>query len=132
MAGKTVKNPDVVVNATNDDTKINLKTIYTFVFGRNIYTVRLNDIKKVTLLGHNFIENKDDKEEVTKTLYIFSVVGNQIQGMSEPDANDNPRPMYETIMEVKAEEDDYGVLYKIYEDLIIKWDEFQQLPLSNH
>ena len=26
---------------------IQLKTVYTFVFGRNIYTVRMSDIKKV-------------------------------------------------------------------------------------
>lgn len=104
--------------------KVELKTVYTFVFGRNIYTVRMSDIKKVTLLGHQFIDKKDDKEEVAKTLYIFSVVGNQIDGITEQDADGNPRPIYETIMEVKAEEDDYSTLYNIYEDLIIKWDNY--------
>ena len=107
--------------------KVELKTVYTFVFGRNIYTVRMNDIKKVTLLGHQFIDNKDDKEEITKTLYIFSVIGNQIKGVNETDTEGNQRPMYETIMEVKAEEDDYGTLYNIYEDLVIKWDRYQLL-----
>jgi len=107
--------------------KVDLKTVYTFAFGRNIYTVRMSDIKKITLLGHNFITKEDDKEVVTKTLYIFSVVGNQIPGMSETDANENTKPMYETVMEVKAEEDDYAQLYGIYEDLVIKWDRFQQL-----
>ena len=38
--------------------------------------------------------------------------------------------MYETIMEVKAEENDYSNLYTIYEDLIIKWDEYQQLVVA--
>jgi hypothetical protein len=104
--------------------KVELKTVYTFVFGRNIYTVRMSDIKKVTLLGHQFIDKKDDKEEVAKTLYIFSVIGNQIAGITEQDAEGNPRPIYETIMEVKAEEDDYSTLYNIYEDLIIKWDNY--------
>lgn len=113
-----------------DTAKVDLKTVYTFVFGRNVYTVKLGDIKKITLLGHNFIETRDDKEEVTKTLYIFSVVGNQIPGMTEVDKHDNPRPMYETIMEVKAEEDDYRVLYNIYEDLIIKWDNYQLLNID--
>ena len=106
--------------------KVSLKTVYTFVFGRNIYTVRMSDIKKVTLLAHQFIDKKDDKEEVAKTLYIFSVVGNQINGVNDQDAEGNPRPMYETIMEVKAEEDDYSTLYNIYEDLIVKWDNYQQ------
>ena len=50
---------------TPETEKIELKTVYTFVFGRNIYTVRMSDIKKVTLLGHQFIDKKDDKEEVT-------------------------------------------------------------------
>lgn len=120
------KNKTENTTEQNDD-RVELKTVYTFVFGRNIYTVRMNDIKKVTLLGHQFIDNKDDKEEITKTLYIFSVVGNQIQGVNETDAEGNQRPMYETIMEVKAEEDDYGTLYNIYEDLIIKWDRYQLL-----
>lgn len=104
--------------------KIVLKNVYTFLFGRNVYTVRMGDIKKITLLGHNFIEKKDDKEEVTKTLYVFSVVGNQINGVSEQDNNGHDRPMYETIMEVKAEENDYPSLYTIYEDLVIKWDAY--------
>lgn len=111
--------------------KVDLKTVYTFVFGRNVYTVRMSDIKKVTLLGHQFIDKKDDKEEVAKTLYIFSVTGNQIQGVTEQDKDGNPRPMYETIMEVKADEDDYGQLYTIYEDLVIKWDRYQQLITKN-
>jgi len=99
-----------------------LKTVYTFVFGRNIYTVRMSDIKKVTLLEHNFVEKKDDADEISKSLYIFSVVGNQIQGV----VDDNGKPMYETIMEVKAEESDYSNLYNIYEDLIKSWDNYQQ------
>ena len=106
--------------------QIILKTVYTFTFGRNIYTVRMSDIKKVTLLEHNFVEKKDDAEEVTKSLYIFSVVGNQIQGVVAEDG----KPMYETIMEVKAEESDYANLYKIYEDLIKTWDNYQQLALT--
>lgn len=101
-----------------------LKSVYTFVFGRNVYTVRMSDIKKITLLGHNFIDKKDDKEEVAKTLYIFSVVGNQIDGVNETAEDGSQRPMYETIMEVKAEEDDYPTLYNIYEDLTIKWDNY--------
>lgn len=123
----TTKNKTTTMATDNTVDKIVLKTVYTFVFGRNIYTVRLSDIKKVTLLGHQFIDNKDDKEEISKTLYIFSVVGNQIQGVNDTDSAGNPRPMYETIMEVKAEEDDYGTLYNIYEDLIIKWDKYQML-----
>ncbi len=106
--------------------KVTLKTVYTFIFGRNIYTVKMSDIKKITLLGHNFVDKKDDKEEVAKTLYIFSVVGNQIPNINEEDVNGNAKPMYETIMEVKAEEDDYSTLYNIYEDIVIKWDEYQQ------
>jgi len=113
--------------STSTTEKVDLKTVYTFVFGRNIYTVRMSDIKKITLLGHNFIDKKDDKEEVTKTLYIFSVVGNQITGINDQDSDGNARPMYETIMEVKSEEDDYSSLYKIYEDLVIKWDRYLQL-----
>jgi len=101
-------------------TPIELKTVYTFTFGRNIYTVRMSDIKKVTLLEHNFVEKKDDSEDITKSLYIFSVVGDQIQGV----ADDNGKPMYETIMEVKAEEPDYASLYTIYEDLVQKWDAY--------
>lgn len=123
MKTKTPSTPSTVKPEVE---KVELKTVYTFVFGRNIYTVRMSDIKKVTLLGHQFIDKKDDKEEVTKTLYIFSVVGNQISGITEQDQDGNPRPVYETIMEVKAEEDDYSTLYNIYEDLIIKWDKYQQ------
>lgn len=111
--------------------KANLKNVYTFIFGRNIYTVRMEDIKKVTLLGHQFIDKKDDKEEVAKTLYIFSVTGNQINGITHEDKNGNPTPIYETIMEVKAEEDDYSTLYNIYEDLIIKWDRYTDQKFLN-
>jgi hypothetical protein len=57
---------------TTTENKTTLKSVYTFIFGRNIYTVRLSDIKKITLLGHQFIDRRDDKEEVAKTLYIFS------------------------------------------------------------
>ncbi len=103
--------------------KITLQTVYTFVFGRNIYTIKMADIKKITLLAHQFIDKKDDKEEIAKTLYIFSVTGHQIQGIVD---TENNKPMYETIMEVKAEEDDYASLYTIYEDLVIKWDAYQQ------
>jgi hypothetical protein len=124
------KNKTAEQQETKPTEKVGLQTVYTFVFGRNIYTVRMSDIKKATLLGHQFIENKDDKEEVAKTLYIFSVIGNQIQGVNDQDEAGNPRPMYETIMEVKAEEDDYSTLYNIYEDLIIKWDNYLLLTKS--
>ena len=122
-----IENTKTEINGTQNSEKVDLKTVYTFVFGRNIYTIRMSDIKKVTLLGHNFIDKKDDKEEVNKTLYIFSVVGNQIQGVSEQDTSGNNKPIYETIMEVKSEENDYPTLYNIYEDLVIKWDRYQQL-----
>lgn len=113
------------LEAVSEEEKITLKNVYTFTFGRNIYTIRMSDIKKITLLEHNFIEKKDDKEEVQKTLYIFSVVGNQIQGVFDEDQNGNKKPMFETIMDVKAEESDYASLYRIYEDLVIKWDAYQ-------
>ena len=105
--------------------KIELKTIYTFMFSRNIYTVRMDDIKKVTLLEHKVLEKKDDIDEVKKVLYIFSVTGNQIPGVFDEDKDGNNKPVFETIMEVKAEEDDYSTLYGIYEDLVIKWDKYQ-------
>ena len=98
---KKAENNDVKLDDNN--TKITLQTIYTFVFGRNIYTIKMADIKKVTLLGHQFIDKKDDKEEIAKTLYIFSVTGHQIPGIVD---TDNNKPLYETIMEVKSEEDD--------------------------
>jgi hypothetical protein len=107
------------------DELVALKNVYTFTFGRNIYTIRMSDIKKITLLEHNFIENKDDKQEVQKTLYIFSVTGNQIDGMFDEDQNGNKKPIFETIMDVKADESDYASLYRIYEDLVIKWDNYQ-------
>ena len=103
-----------------------LKTVYTFVFGRNIYTVRMSDIKKVTLLEHNFVEKKDDSEEITKSLYIFSVIGDQIQGVLD----NKEKPLYETIIEVKAEESDYSSLYNIYEDLVKSWDAYQLLTIT--
>lgn len=99
---------------------VSLRSVYTFTFGRNIYTIRLADIKKATLLEHVFSEREDDTEKVVKTLYIFSVVGNQIPGI----VDDNNKPIYETVMEIKAEESDYSALYNIYEDLVIKWDKF--------
>jgi len=105
--------------------QIKLQNVYTFTFGRNIYTIRLSDVKKITLLEHNFIENKDDKQEVQKTLYMFSVVGDQLEGVFDEDQNGNKKPMFETIMDVKAEESDYASLYRIYEDLVIKWDVYQ-------
>ena len=109
---------------TTTENKSTLKSVYTFIFGRNIYTVRLSDIKKITLLGHQFIDKRDDKEEVAKILYIFSVMGNQIQGVTDQDSEGNAKPLFETIMEVKAEEDDYATLYNIYEDIVIKWDRY--------
>jgi len=104
----------------NENQPIILKGVYTFTFGRNIYTIRLSDIKKITLLEHNFMEKRDDTEDVKKSLYIFSVMGDQIQGV----VDDNGKPMYETIMEVKAEEPDYASLYNIYEDLVKCWDAY--------
>lgn len=112
------------------DVTVKLNNVYTFTFGRNIYTVRLSDIKKITLLEHNIIEKKDDKDEIQKTFYIFSVTGNQVNGMYEEDHNSIKRPMYETIMEVKSDESDYSTLYTIYEDLVIKWDNFQNLSVT--
>jgi hypothetical protein len=106
--------------------KENFKSLYTFVFGRNLYTIRMSDIKKVTLLGHQFIDKKDDKDEVTKTLYIFSITGNQIQGINDQDSDGNPKPLFETIMEVKTEETDYSTIYNIYEDLVSKWEKYLQ------
>ena len=106
--------------------KENFKNLYTFVFGRNLYTIRMSDIKKVTLLGHQFIDKKDDKDEVTKTLYIFSITGNQIQGINDQDSDGNPKPLFETIMEVKTEETDYSTIYNIYEDLVSKWEKYLQ------
>lgn len=97
-----------------------LKTIYTFTFGRNLYTIRLADMKKATLLQHQFIEKADDTESVAKTIYIFTVAGALI-----PSADKEEAPTNEVIMEVKAEETDYAPLYKVYEDLIKKWDEYQ-------
>ena len=107
------------------DEQIKLLNVYTFTFGRNIYTIRLSDVKKITLLEHNFIENKDDKQEVQKTLYMFSVTGNQLEGIFAEDQNGDKKPMFETIMDVKADESDYASLYRIYEDLVIKWDAYQ-------
>jgi hypothetical protein len=95
------------------------KTIYTFTFGRNLYTIRLSDIKKVTLLQHKFIERENDTEEIAKTIYIFSVSGDLINTPDKDESNTN-----EIIIEVKAEENDYAPLYKVYEDLIKKWDEY--------
>lgn len=104
---------------SQEKTATTLKAVYTFMFGRNIYTIRLSDIKKVTLLAHNFIERNNDVDEITKVLYIFSVVGEQISGVAVADEG---KPIYETVMEVKAEESDYSTLFKIYEDLIETWD----------
>ncbi len=99
-----------------------LKTLYTFTFGRNLYTVRLKDIKKVTLLEHKFIQKADDTEDVQKSLYIFSVVGELIPNIK----TEEDKPVFDTIMEVKAEESDYSNLYEIYESLVITWDKFQE------
>lgn len=97
-----------------------LKTIYTFTFGRNLYTIRLADVKKVTLLQHKFSERENDTEEVVKTIYIFQVSGNLIPSVDKEEA-----PTNEVIIEVKAEESDYAALYKVYVSLIEKWDEYQ-------
>lgn len=102
------------------DQTLELKSVYTFTFGRNIYTIRLADIKKATLLEHVFSEREDDTDKVVKTLYIFSVVGNQIPNI----VDDNNKPIYETVMEIKAEESDYSALYNIYEDLVSNWNKF--------
>lgn len=96
-----------------------LKSIYTFTFGRNLYTIRLSDIKKVTLLNHTFTENVNDTEEVVKSIYIFSVTGNLIDSANKDEPQTN-----EVIIEVKADESDYAPLYKTYIDLIDKWDAF--------
>ena len=104
--------------------QIILKNVYTFTFGRNVYTIRLSDIKKITLLEHNFIDKKDDKEEVQKTIYIFSLTGNQINDVFDEDQHGVKKPIFETIMEVKADESDYASLYRVYEDLVIKWDAY--------
>jgi len=131
-ATRTVTRTTEVKNAEQPvSKKVELQTIYTFMFARNLYSVKFDDIKKITLLGHNFIEKKDDKEEIQKTLYIFSVIGNQIPGIFEEDSKTGQqKPIYETIMEVKAEEDFYTTLYTIYEDIAIKWDKYQLLKLN--
>jgi hypothetical protein len=101
-----------------------LKSIYTFTFGRNLYTIRLSDIKKATLLKHVFTEKVNDTEDIIKTIYIFSVTGDLITSIDK----DEP-PTNEIIIEVKAEENDYASLYKVYVDLIDKWDNFHSSAL---
>jgi len=96
------------------------ETTYTFTFGRNLYTIRLSDIKKVTLLQHVFSEKVNDTEEVVKTIYIFSVTGDLIGSTDK----DEP-PVNEVLIEVKADETDYASLYKTYIDLVEKWDKYQ-------
>jgi len=101
-----------------------LKSIYTFTFGRNLYTIRLSDIKKATLLQHVFSEKANDTEDIVKTIYIFAVTGDLIDSVDK----DEP-PTNEVIIEVKAEENDYASLYKVYIDLIDKWDTFHSSAL---
>ena len=96
-----------------------LKNIYTFTFGRNLYTIRLADIKKVTLLQHVFSEKANDTEEIVKTIYIFSVSGDLVDS-----ADKDEDPANEVLIEVKADESDYASLYKTYIDVIDKWDKF--------
>ena len=96
------------------------KTIYTFTFGRNLYTIRLKDVKKVTLLEHKFTERSNDVEEVIKTIFMFQVSGDLIQPTKEDSELTD-----EVLIEVKAEESDYATLYKIYVDLNEKWDAYQ-------
>jgi len=96
-----------------------LKSIYTFTFGRNLYTIRLSDIKKVTLLQHVFTEKANDTEDIVKTIYIFSVSGDLVDSVDKDEA-----PSNEILIEVKADESDYASLYKIYIDVTDKWDKF--------
>lgn len=110
-----------VSQTENKQTIKNTKTVYTFMFGRNIYTIRLSDIKKITLLEHVFSEREDDKVKVVDTLYIFSITGNVIPGQ----LSESGKPIYESIIELKASETDYISIYKIYEDIVMRWDAYR-------
>lgn len=108
----------------NGDT-VKFRSIYNFMSGRNLFTIRLCDIKKVTLLKHKILTNKDDKVDVTTTYYILSVTGDQLDSsFKEPDNYGNDQPMYDTLLELKVDEAEYTSLYLIYEDLLSVWDRF--------
>ena len=107
--------------------EIELKALFTFTFGRNIYTIKLDDIKKITLLEHKFIKKADDAEEVEASLFIFAVIGHQIPNI----VDDDNKPIYETLMEVKAEESDYANLYAIYEEIVKAWDNYKVAQLNS-
>jgi hypothetical protein len=89
-----------------------METIYTFNIGRNLYTIRFEDIKKITFLEHNFIEKRDDVEEIIKNVYVFTVYPKQKDAMP--------------IIELQVDENEYSNFYIIYKDLINKYDEFRK------
>jgi hypothetical protein len=93
----------------------NIETIYTFSIGRNLYTIRFEDIGKITFLEHNFIERKDDTEEIIKNVYIFTIHSKRI--------NDKP------LIEIQIDETEYAEFYKIYKDLIKKYDNYRKSVL---
>lgn len=98
--------------------KNDLRNVYVFRLGMNLYTLRLSDIRKVTLLEHRFIEQSDDTTEIKRRIFIFSVYGKLIPNLID----DRQNPIYEQLLEIKGEEEDYEEMFKTYMDLLEKWD----------
>ena len=103
-----------------------IKTIYNFTIGKNLYSIRLADISKVTFLQHNVVENENDTQELVKIFHVFTVSGDIM-----PQIDKDALPTRETIIEIQADENDYNLLYKTYQDLIGKWDEYHFFALSS-
>ena len=68
---------------TTVENKTTLKSVYTFIFGRNIYTVRLSDIKKITLLGHQFIDEGINFIKVESLTESGKIIPNKVAYISE-------------------------------------------------
>jgi hypothetical protein len=104
---------------TNHFNDNKLSKLFEIKLGRNIYLIRLSDIKEIKLIERNIYDNPETKE-IKKKNFIFTIIGNNPMYFDENKNN----VIYEKLLEVSFEENEYSIAYDLYKNLKIKWEEF--------
>lgn len=96
-----------------------LKKLFEIKLGRNIYLIKLSDIKEIKLVEQKIYDNPETKE-IKKKNFILTVIGINPIYYDENKSN----IVYEKLIEVSFEENEYNIAYDLYKNLKIKWEEY--------
>jgi len=103
------------MNHSNKD----LKNLFEIKLGRNIYLIKLADVKEIKLVEQNIFDNVKTKE-IKKKNFIFTIIG--VNPIYYDESKNNIT--YEKLLEVSFEENEYNIAYDLYKNIKIKWEEF--------